>query len=150
MKIVHCDIKHISRRDMRVNLENSFEKPVTTAWAHIVVYYKYNTYQKYAIDLWENLCGFLDQKAQSYFMAWAVSRVMNYTNLSHPCPYTENIVIKVNNISIDAIQIEPLMPAGRYRIDINLTKISHTYEPENVYGIYKIFLSVLDNRIEQV
>lgn len=150
MTIVHCDIKHISRRNVRVKIENSFEKPVTTAWAHIVVYYRYNTYQKYAIDLWENLCGFLDKKASSYFMLWAVSRVLNYTNLNHSCPYKENIIIKINNMSIDVIQIEPLMPAGRYRLDINLTKISHTYNLKQIYGMYKIYGSVSDNRIEQI
>lgn len=134
---------------MRVHLENSFKTPVTSAWAHIVVYYRYKTYQKYAIDLWEDLCGFLDKKAQSYFMAWAVSRVMNYTNLSHPCPYTENIYVKFNNVSIDAIQIEQLMPSGRYRLDINLTKKAHTFEPKNVYGSYILYGSVEDNRLDR-
>lgn len=83
-------------------------------------------------------------------MAWAISKVLNYTNLSHPCPYNENIIIKINNISVDAIQIEPLLPAGRYRIDINLTKISHTYDPKYIYGMYSMYGSVSDNRIEQV
>lgn len=117
-------------------------------WAHGVLYYRYNTYQKYAIDLWEDLCGFLNDKA--HFMMWIMSRLQHFSNLNHTCPYTGTVILKANNISVDKFRIEPLLPAGRYRLDLNLTKLPRNNDIQNVYGMMRIFDSISDHRIEQV
>lgn len=108
----HCVIKHISRRNIKIHLENSFKEPLKTTWAHGVLYYKYTRYQKYAIDLWEDLCGSLAKTAHSYFMRFLLGYVMQYTNLNHTCPYYDHVILKVDNISMDRFIIEPLLPAG--------------------------------------
>lgn len=141
---IKCDVKHISQRNLKIFLVFNLKRPVREAYVHTVTYYKYNTYQKYPIDLREDICGWLNGKSKSYLLDWTVKRVMNYTNL-HPCPLDGEISIKVNNISLDKFPFEPLLPSGRYRLDINVTEGNEN----NVIFMIKIFLSVSDHRIEQ-
>lgn len=145
-----CEIKYISRHNLKIHLESTFDQPVKTIWAHGILYYRYNTYQKYAIDLWEDMCGFFSGTAHSYFMVWLMSKMQNFTNLNHACPITGTVFLKVNNISANQFTIEPLLPAGRYRFDLDLTKLSRNNDIRNIYGSVRIFASISDHRIEQV
>lgn len=145
----HCVVKHISHRHVKVHIEGNCTVPISSIWVHTVVYYKYNTYQKYAIDLWEDFCGFLNKTANSYFVKFLFGNMMNYTNLNHPCPYFGQFYVKVDNFSVDKFLIEQLVPAGRYRLDVNFTKIPYNNEPSNVYGIFQAFGAISDHRIEQ-
>lgn len=73
---VKCDVKHISRRNIKIFLIYSLTQPLREAYVHTVAYYKYNTYQRYAIDLWEDLCGWLAGKPKSWILDWTIKRVV--------------------------------------------------------------------------
>lgn len=115
-------------------------------WVHTVFYYKYAyTYQKYAIDLWENMCDWLGKKTKSYLLDWTIGRAQRYTNINHSCPYEGVVYLKADNISIKQFPIEPLLPSGRYRMDINITEGNR----KTSIFVGKVFFSISDHRIEQ-
>ena len=140
-----CEIKHVSRRHLRIHLELNLTRPLRGVHVHSVAYYKYNTYQRWAINLWEDVCGWLNGTKRSYFMDFTVKKVLNYSNFNHPCPYEGNMFLKVKNISEDNFPFEHLVPSGRYRLDVNLTEENK----EKVIVMLQLFASVSDHRIEQ-
>ena len=140
-----CEVKHVSRRRLRIIMEGNLTRPMRAVQIHSVVYYKYNWYQKWAIDLWEDYCGWLSGKKHSYFMDWLMKPVQNYTNVNHPCPLEGFLFMRVNNISLDNFPFKDLFPSGRYRLDVNLTEANR----EKVLVMAKLYLAVSDHRIEQ-
>lgn len=128
--------------DIRVNLS----KPLNDAWIHGVAYYKLNSlkYQRFAVDLWENPCDWLAGK-KSRIMDWTFGRVIQYTNINHLCPYDGQIYLKVDNVSIHNFPMEPLVPAGRFRLDVNVTDGTK----KHVLAITHLYISVSDHRVEQ-
>ena len=140
-----CEIKQVSRRYLRYNIEGNLTRPLRSVHVHTVAYYRYNTYVKWAIDLWEDVCGWLSGTKHSYFMDWTLKRLLNYSNINHPCPLQGNMFIKVDNISVDKFQMQQFIPSGRYRWDVNLTE---TYKG-NVIFMAKLFMAVSDHRVEK-
>lgn len=142
----NCNIKCISHHHVRFEIVGNLTKPLNDIWTHTVAYYKYTTYQKYAVDLWENMCGWLLGKSRSFVLDWTLDRMLKYTNFAHPCPYKGMVYLQHNNFSISTIPLVPLVPAGRYRLDINITDGSH----KQIYLIGKLFFEVADDRIEVI
>lgn len=70
-----------------------------------------------------------------------------YSDLNHPCPYEGHIYIKIDNISVSTFLTEQFLPAGRYRMDVDLTDGSK----HNLLAKANIFFSihVSDHRIER-
>lgn len=100
-----CDVKHISRRHLIVDISGNLSKPLRGAYLHIMGFRKYNSYQRYGSRVWKSMCGWLAGKEKSFFLDWTLKRVPNYTNINHPRPYEGNIYIKINNISVDHFKI---------------------------------------------
>lgn len=141
----HCIVRRVSHDNLKIDIEGNLSRPLHKIKTHTVFYYKYNTYQKFAIDLREDMCKWLAKKDKSYLLDWTLKKVQQYSNVNHPCPYNETIYVKNNNLSISNIPFEPLLPSGRYRIDINLTD----QFDETIFS-GKLFGSVSDHRIEQI
>lgn len=97
---VKCNMKRISRNYLQGYLNITLSRPVKELWIHGVFFLKYNLYQKFPIDLWENLCGWLNKKSKSYLLDWGLKDLMLYTNLNHPCPYVGHAYVKVDNFSV--------------------------------------------------
>lgn len=130
---------------MKLYVHGNLTKAVDNVWVHGVFYYKFNgiTYQKYPIDLWESFCGWMEGKSKSYVLDWTVGRILKYTNVNHTCPYVGLVIMKVDNISIDNFPFEPLVPSGRYRVDLDIA------ESDRIpYGGAKLYFSVSDHRLE--
>lgn len=140
-----CDVRLISRKAMKFDIVGHLNHPVKSAFMHTVLYYRYNTYKKYAWDLWEDFCGYLDGSKKSYFLDFTLKRVLNFTNVNRPCPFEGDVFVKINNISLEKLPFEPLLPAGRYRLDINFTDSSK----KHIIFTSKLFGSVSDHRIER-
>lgn len=92
-------------------------------------YHRFNSiiFQRFGVGLWDNVCDWLAGKARSYVLDWTIGRIIKHTNLNHSCPYSGLVYIKIDDVSINDTSIrtyipfEPLIPAGKYRININLT-----------------------------
>lgn len=89
------------------------------------------------------MCDWFTGKRRSFSMDWTLGKIMQYSNMNHSCPYMGNVMLKVDNISMDTFVFEQFVPAGRYRIDFNM---SNDYIP---LFIGRIFASVSDHRVEQ-
>src|SRR5262249_2128104 len=111
-----CVIKYIDRKNIKIDMWANVTKQIERIWAIALMYYKYNTYQRIAVNLWEDICGWFSGKTKSYIMDWTFGRVLNYTNLNHHCPYNGHVYLKVDNVSIDRFPFPPIIPSGRYRI----------------------------------
>ncbi|KAG4071264.1 hypothetical protein HA402_003968 [Bradysia odoriphaga] len=123
---VHCMCKHISWSNLKIDSELIFSRPIRNIWLHAVCYYKFNgiVYNKFPIDLWENVCDYADGKRKNtFFLDWWVARVIRFSNFNHPCPYS-NISVKTNNVSLDEIFSfdKSIFPSGRYRVDLSITE----------------------------
>lgn len=140
-----CDVRYVSRNYLKIHIWTNISQPIHDAWIHTVFNYRYKTYQKYAIDLWENACSWIKGLGKSYILDWTVKKLLKNTNYNHPCPYVGHTYIKINNISMSQFPLEPLMPSGQYRLDFNVTEGNRSH----VLFIAKIFFSISDNRIER-
>lgn len=115
---MECDVRRISQRDMKMFIRANFSEPVHSIWIHGVFNYKYNTfsYQKFPIDLWEDLCAWLNGGKPTYFLKWTAVNVRNFSNMNHPCPYSGTAWVDIKRIPLNRlIMLEPLLPSGRYR-----------------------------------
>ena len=71
--------------------------------------------------------------------------IFNYSNFDHPRTLKGNMFLKIDNISMDKFPLEPLLPSGRYRFDVNLTEANR----KNVIATGKLYLGDSGHRIEQ-
>lgn len=70
--------------------------------------------------------------------------IAKYSNTYHPCPFSGLIYAKADNVSVQHFILPQIVPAGRYRIDFNITEGQHgtTMIATSVYG------SISDHRVE--
>lgn len=144
---LHCGIKYIDRnRNLKIDSWLNISKSLDDVWIHAVPYYRYNTYQRIANELWEQPCEWFSGQSKSYVLDWTIGRMLRYTNFNHTCPYFGRVYFKVDNISIDSFPLPPIMPAGRYRVDIDVVGSNR----KNVLASAKFYSSISDHRIEVV
>lgn len=138
-------MKHISRSHLKIDIQMNFTKPIYKAFVHTQVYYRYISYQKFPINLWDDMCGWFSGRRRSWVMDWTLGKLLKHSNINHTCPYIGNVFVTADNISLNTFVFEQFIPAGRYRIDFNLSQ-GHTSAP---MFIGKLFASVSDHRVEQ-
>lgn len=143
---VFCEIKYIRRDRFRMNIWANLSEPIHDAWFHFEFYYRYNptTYQKFPVDLWENICDWFEGK-RAHILDWTVGKVLKYSNLNHPCPYIGHVYIRTDNLTTNDFPIEQLFPSGKYRIDVHFTDGNKS----NVLVKSQYFFSISDYRIER-
>lgn len=131
---------------MSVDVWANITQPLNGAWVHAVGYYKYNTYQKIATEYWDDLCGWISGKSNSFLLDLYKSVILKHTNLNHSCPYTGLVYLLAQNISVKELTLPPIVPAGRYRVDFNFTEGDR--KTPLVEGA--LYVSISDHRIEVV
>lgn len=143
-----CQFKYISHTHIKVHLWANLTRPLSDGLIHIQPYYKFNsfTYQRFGVDVWLDPCKWLKGMTQfGFIFDWTIGRVLNYSNLNHPCPYDGHIYLKFDNVSVNTFSIEQLLPSGRFRIDGNVTDPTRKI----VVASGSIFLSISDHRVER-
>lgn len=141
-------MRRVSQRDMKLFMRVNFSEPTYNIWIHGVFYYKYNSYsyQRFPIDLWEDLCAWLKGGSHAYFLKWTAKNALNFSNMNHECPLNGSIWINIARIPVNRlVMLEPFMPSGRYRVDLNATG---GYR-KDAFMMSKFFFGISDNRIEQ-
>lgn len=149
--IGNCSFKtagRIGSDTIEVNFDGIAVEPIKEIYIHTVFYYKYMTYRKFPIDIWEELCGWLDSKRKSFFLDIALKKVFEFVkhdgNLS--CPLIGEYAVRIKTQSTTVLNVPSMVPSGRYRIDVNVTESDRN----NVIAITSTYVSNSDNRIEQV
>lgn len=121
-------------------------QPLTAAWFHGVIYYKYYTYQRIATEYWDDACAWIAGKRTSYILDYMKPLISSYSNFNHTCPYTGLVIAKADNISVQRFVIPQIVPAGRYKVEVNITEGDRK---TSVVGL-TMFFSISDHRIEVV
>lgn len=88
---------------------------------HVILYHKFKTYQKFLIDVDENICNFHTKKnnESSIILNIIMPFIKNHTNIFHPCPYFDLVYIRNLDFSKLVVVNAPL-PTGQYRFDIDI------------------------------
>lgn len=148
---VQCRAKYIDRRNLKVNAWVNLTEPVKSAWFDSTVSYKYTIHWHQIGQFRMDVCGYLNGTAASYMLDFFLPRVVNYTNLNHPCPYSGVVFFKTNNISAQVLSLPQILPAGRYRFHSKFIT-PDSRKADKLYNMYNttLFFSVSDRRIEIV
>lgn len=131
---------------MKFDLFANVSKPVEDMWIHGVIYFKYNTYQKIATEYWDNPCDWIAGRSTSFLLDFARPVILKYSNCNHTCPYVGAVYARSSNISAQALTFPQIVPAGRYRIDFNVTE----GDRKTLLGGGSLYASISDHRIEIV
>lgn len=124
MASIECEATSIGDRGMRLSFDAYLSQSVNSVYMHGLIYYSRDliTFQKLPANIWENICAWLAGKKSSWLLDNAFSQALPYSNINHSCPYVGRVFAKVDNFSFDKVEMEPLVPHGRYRLEINLTE----------------------------
>lgn len=116
---------------------------VNYAEVHIVFYRRYARWQRFLINVWENLCDMLDPSKYTSVLDIAYKNLLPYTNVRHPCPYlaNETMFIVAQRLDMKNMKV-PLIPAGEYRVDFTLTYGRHQ---ESVLFV-QLYFDISDHR----
>lgn len=85
-------------------------------------------YRKFAIDIWEDICGWANGTVKSSLLDASIGKLLNYsdTNINHKCPYYDYLYVKTGNLSVKGFPIANininLIPTGRYRAEAILSE----------------------------
>lgn len=115
-----CEMKPIAPNVFKIHALFQTRTPLKKVWVQSTLYHRYSTYQRF-VHLWENLCEpQLKGKTASKFniIVDNLSKLGNLT-YDYKCPFTG---IGYTNERLNMSQfIIPLAPAGRYRLDLELS-----------------------------
>lgn len=115
-------IRPIAPNVFKMNLTMVTKRIFNEVWLQMVFFYKYNTYQKFPIATKAELCGVLNGT-----IANPVGQIFleNFLKLEKDlklsfklqCPLTGTLSFTAEHFNFSHFTL-PLLPAGRYRIDI--------------------------------
>lgn len=137
------------------NVSIYLRKPIDGIQIHGIVYYRYNgiEYKKFPIDIWEDVCEWLEmrngngrmKKKNFFLLEWTIGKILNQSNLNHLCPYENEVFIRIPRIASNSILVVPqLLPAGKFRIDFSVTQ----RDRRRIILSGKIFFGISDHRVE--
>lgn len=145
-----CWFKKVDRSEsdrVSVSLKATIIKPLTDVFAYTAAYYKYQTYKKFPVDYWDDICGWLNGRKPSLLMDWTLKRGMRYVEYGRElrCPLIGNFSFKFNNISLnEKFPIVPLFPAGQFLFETNLTEADR----KTIIISWRSFVSISDSHVK--
>lgn len=122
---VECEANkdYIAPNVYKMNGTVVLREPLDNIWVHFKAFYRYARYQKFA-DHREDLCAFFKHLNRAPILkvvydAFLLNKVQ--LNFKLQCPLKETLRIIHPRANMSHFFV-PLVPAGRYRIDINITQ----------------------------
>lgn len=121
MKLVHCYGRPIARYLFDLNVTATLKTTITPR-IHFVLNYRYNSYEKYMIDRWEDPCKYFNGTGDALLFELLYSNLRDLLSW-RTCPLRNNerFTILSREFSADDYSIDPEFPAGKYRFDVHLT-----------------------------
>lgn len=142
----YVEVKPIARNVLKINVTMEVNEPLTDIWVHAILYKKYTTYQKYLINIREDLCRIFHSLSNaSPYTAVVMENVLRLVQANVPlkCPFKPGkLAAWADRLNASEISF-PLMPAGRYRTDVYFSRMN----PEKKYGLVKFYFSISDLRV---
>lgn len=111
----------IARNTLRANITVVLTRPLPQVWIHFVLYHKYIRYQKFLIDVWEDLCEVFNDGHPGLVTTMLLEDVQRLGTVFHfklRCPFSGTIMVTNDRVNVSGLNL-PLMPAGRYRLDLS-------------------------------
>lgn len=120
-------------------------KELNHADIHIVLFHRYATWQKFLIDVWEDLCDVVARRVvKAPVFSIVYQNFKQYTNVDHPCPYRVNESIYAAADRIDFHNIPtPLVPSGAYRADFTFTEGRNRHP----FLFMQVHIDISDHRV---
>lgn len=142
----YIEFKPIARNVLKVNILGVLSEAWTEIWCRATLYKKYNTYQKYLIDLRDDLCQYFNFASGNNLLTkllFDTYAQLFQSNFRLQCPIGPGrLSIWADRFNFSELNA-PLMPAGRYRLDLLLTK----KKPEHKLYIFRTYFSISDIRV---
>lgn len=94
-------------------------KPLEKASVRLVLYYRFQVYKKFLIDVTEDLCAYQKGKNSGKILQLFMPFIKTKTEIfNQTCPFIGNMT--VDNLRYGSYLFPHLMPAGQYRLDIDI------------------------------
>lgn len=118
---MNCFVRPVAPNVHRVNITFHFIKPLDNLWTHFTVYYRYSTYQRLVHQM-EDICVPNHNESKTSIMNVFLRNfaILGELTFVHKCPM-QLMMFTSERMNMSHF-VFPLMPAGRYRVDFNLTK----------------------------
>ena len=103
-----------------MNVLIQIEKPEKNIWVHTTAYHRYATYQKFAHQA-EDLCRYFSDHKSAPVLNILMDnfKKLGTLDIASACPLSR---FSLRSEKLNASHfVAPLLPAGRYRFDLNLT-----------------------------
>lgn len=150
LKDVKFQWKMVAYNTITYNWTVTVTEPIDKLWIHVVLYYKYRTYQKYLVDVWVNVCaGFkniekFNSPVGKLLWDWYQKYRGNIIhNFKFRCPLFGNLESRLSR-GFNISQITwPLMQSGRYYADY---KLAH-YQNGRSQMTLQVYGSISDHRV---
>lgn len=146
-KVIKHVFKKINQSDVNVDLVMSLNRTYETIFLHLVTYVQSssNAYRK-GLEFWEDVCKISGGDNINVLIRVITGTLLPYTNFIRRCPYPPGLYhYKLKSLRSDMFNFGQLLPAGRFRLEINFTD---RYDGK-VIGTNKLYFSISDHRIEQ-
>lgn len=144
-KYYDVQMKTIAPNILKYNLTGIYYHEVTELWMHFILYYKYKTYQKFLIDLWENVCESLNSKLLAPVFKLALDNIRElgvHINFKWKCPFPLRINIYHPGLNMSHAVV-PLLPAGRYRFNVSFA----LQRGKSEYLDVQVYFAISDLRV---
>lgn len=118
-----CEMRPVAPNVFKMNGTVVLKRPFDNIWVHFQAYYRYSHYQKF-IDHWEDVCDFFKSINKAPMLKMLFDTFLHnkvHFNFELQCPVKGTAIVYHPNANMSHFTL-PLIPAGRYRVDLNITK----------------------------
>lgn len=152
LHINYCWLKRIGRvgsDQLHYSLSYDVLESLNEIHFHIMAFYKYQVYKPFPVNIWIDVCGWLNGTVKSSIMDWTVGRIVTqYNRKLKKCPIMkrDNYTVNFYNMSLNSrFSMVPLLSSGRYRLEFTFTEADRS----KILASAKLFFTISDNRLEQ-
>lgn len=136
-------VKPIAPNVINLNISVTVTQQINYGWLRTTFYHKYNTYKKFLIDVSFEACGFLDGTVGNPVGQVLLNNFVHIErNFELRCPFEGLLIAGNDHLNVSKITL-PLLPAGRYRIDL----FGSTAKNGPLIGIAQVYFQISDLRV---
>lgn len=136
----YFNVQLIAPNVFRANISVTSNRPYSSIWIHGILNYKYQTYQKFLVDVREEGCAFLHNTTTwtpfggIVWDNWWHFKETAEWNFELKCPFHGTLSGSIKSFNASEIVV-PLFPAGRYRVDgfLSSTKYGPVEAKASIY-----------------
>lgn len=114
-----CYLRPVRRNYRLIDLDGYLVITLNQVHVRVTLFYKYQTYQKFLIDLTQDFCGYVDGTKSATLIDMIMVGLAKTATFNHTCPYSPGPQ-KINGYYLDSSKFPKIVPEGQYRLDIKV------------------------------